>query len=631
MVLLALVVALTAELIRFAGPQFDFLLGSGGVGLAAVMSVVTYSVPAIFTAIFLLGRKPSGVTVLASVVSLVAARLALQWLDGLALTVVGLVAVSIAVSATVIVAAVASRFGGIVVARGVGGGLFLSAAISLVLTTFDSVWQSTFLGMLPVFLLAIGAITLAVLARNVHAESYSRGLWTLGPVLSMGTTVFANPAFISSQSGTALWVSAVALLLGLLLTTILLRSRQQPTLLLAIAAILSTATVYFVPGWPQQQTALVSIIVVLFAAIVGASFIGLLAVATERSTPRDSATRLSWTAAGGGLLVILPTLLFQLDYDIPLPFPNEFIMVGLAAIIALHVLYVARMERREGFQTSTLDVQASSPFAQLVHVGSTFGIAVLTIIGAIVVMPKLPNATTADIELTPKVLSWNVHYGVSLDGAITIDDMAAYILDSGADIVALQEISRGWIMGGGGDQLTYLANKLGMEYAFVGAADNQFGNALMWSLRTPLEDITRTDLTYGDGPQHRSAIAGVLKSHGFEATIANAHLQHRDSNTPTRMLQIADMFEGLNISEQALVVGDFNAEPGWPEIKHFESLGFVSAVDAAGDPNSLTFPADDPQIRIDWMFARGLNVNNATVTGNASSDHLPLAVEISLP
>jgi endonuclease/exonuclease/phosphatase (EEP) superfamily protein YafD len=78
-------------------------------------------------------------------------------------------------------------------------------------------------------------------------------------------------------------------------------------------------------------------------------------------------------------------------------------------------------------------------------------------------------------------------------------------------------------------------------------------------------------------------------------------------------------------------MGDFNAEPGWPEIIHFESQGFESAVDVYGDPNAMTYPATDPTYRIDWTFTLGVTTGETTVLDTEASDHLPILSSVSVP
>ncbi|MFD2840948.1 endonuclease/exonuclease/phosphatase family protein [Populibacterium corticicola] len=630
-VLLSLVVVVSIELVKFTGPQVDFLMNTRGLIVAALLALVTYASPAIWIFLFTGRRGVGGTNLVWAVMALAVARVAVQVSSGSLRLILGFVAVSIGLATITLVAAATSRFGGVLVARGFAGGVFLSAALSLSFGTLDVIWRPGFVAGAVTGAIVALAVALAARMRSLPEQPYAQGLWALGPALSLAIMVFANPAFTSSQAGIPLWAATVSLLAAFLLATVLLRSQGQPTLLLTLVVVLATATVYFVPGWPQPGAALVSIIVVVFVALLGGGVCGLVAVATERSQRLSSRRRLAGAASGTGLLVILPTLVFQVDYDIPLGFPNAFVIVTAAALLCVYALYVERWERRLGHRASQPDPSANSRSGQLAQMGALVGVAVLTVIGAFIVRPTVPDEIPEIAVSQARVLNWNLHYGVSLDGDLTWDEMAEVISDSGAHIVALQEVSRGWILGGGGDMLTYLANELGMEYAFVGAADLQFGNALLWNPMTPLTDIERTALAYGDGPQHRSAIAGTWVSSGIDIRFVSAHLQHRESNTPTRMLQIADLFEGLDIDSSAVVMGDFNAEPGWPEIIHFESQGFESAVDVYGDPNAMTYPATDPTYRIDWTFTLGVTTGETTVLDTEASDHLPILSSVSVP
>jgi endonuclease/exonuclease/phosphatase family metal-dependent hydrolase len=49
----------------------------------------------------------------------------------------------------------------------------------------------------------------------------------------------------------------------------------------------------------------------------------------------------------------------------------------------------------------------------------------------------------ASVELT--VLTWNILHGASDEGELNLEAKASYISEQGADLVHLQEISRGWM------------------------------------------------------------------------------------------------------------------------------------------------------------------------------------------
>lgn len=115
---------------------------------------------------------------------------------------------------------------------------------------------------------------------------------------------------------------------------------------------------------------------------------------------------------------------------------------------------------------------------------------------------------------------------------------------------------------------------------------------------------------------------------GGPIRITSVHLQHREENTPTRLDQIATLLAAEGDAPLAVIAGDLNAEPGWPEIELLtRDNGWLSAQDVAGDPAALTSPSNDPQDRIDWVLGRGVTFLGAEVRGDAfSSDHLPLVV-----
>jgi endonuclease/exonuclease/phosphatase (EEP) superfamily protein YafD len=78
-----------------------------------------------------------------------------------------------------------------------------------------------------------------------------------------------------------------------------------------------------------------------------------------------------------------------------------------------------------------------------------------------------------------------------------------------------------------------------------------------------------------------------------------------------------------------VIGGDLNAVPGTTEIAKLTDAGWVSAVDAVGDPTALTSPSSRPTSRIDWVFGRGVTFREAQVlTQVQTSDHLPVVVTL---
>lgn len=136
-------------------------------------------------------------------------------------------------------------------------------------------------------------------------------------------------------------------------------------------------------------------------------------------------------------------------------------------------------------------------------------------------------------------------------------------------------------------------------------------------------------LPYGAGPQKRSALRAVVPLGGTEVAVTSVHLQHRESNTPTRLEQVAVLLEHLG-DEAVVLGGDLNAEPGWPEVTALLEAGFTSAQDAVGDPAALTSPSTEPRHRIDWLLVRGYEVRTHEVLPVTASDHRPLVARVAV-
>lgn len=645
--LLAVVTALTADLVRTSGPLIDQAF-TAGVVQAGVTAVGTYAAAGALVALVGLRRQVAGPALLTGVVSLVVLRLALQAAQGSARFVVGLVAVALALAVLVVTAAVAARVSGRVVAAGVSGGLALSAALTLAWSTWDPVWRPGVVAWVTPVLLGGVAVLLARGLRTLPAAPAVRGLWLLGPFVGLAVMTVANPSFLASQTGLPLWVAGPLLLVPAVLVAVVLvlpvaRTPRTPAWtdgLLVVVLGSASAGVFAAATWPHDPGAWRTVLVCLSLLILAVGAPLALARALTRPVHDQSSARLAGAAACAGLGVIVPLLVYQLDYDVPLGVPNAVVPVLVAVLLSLMAARArsrARASERDAAGTDgtvELSTVGAPMRAQLVLVTLT---CALLVVGTAVVLPSSGTGTPADerppvADGTLQVLDWNLHYGVSTGPGVELDEMVDVIAGSGAQLVTLQEVSRGWVMGGGSDMATYLEQRLGMHSAFVPAADRQFGNMILWdeSLGDGT-DVDPTALPYGAGPQRRSAVSVTLDVDGTPLRVTSVHLQHRMGNIDTRLDQIAALLDAEPVVGARLVAGDLNAEPGWPEVALFEAAGLTSAVDEAGDPLSSTFPSDAPTSRIDWIFGAGVSFSDVEVLDVRQSDHRLLVATVTLP
>lgn len=625
--LVALVTLLAVEGVRASGPLLDRAF-TAGIVQVTLTALLTYVGAGLLAGALLLatGRRDAGTaggrTVLTGVLALAVVRLAAQAASGEGRVVVGLLATSLSIAVALLaVTLVAGRpSGGRQAAVGVLLGAGLSTGLQLVLGTWDALWRTGPSGWVVTVVVLATAVALAWAARHQTARGRPRRTWVCGPALALVVMVLANPAFVASQTGVPLAAAGIVLVLaaGAGVWLLLVRGAHVPWARVTAAVLLPVClAVTFLAhgGW-----ALGAIVVALpVAGLVLAT-----ALSTHRPAPRGLPRTVIATAGSGALL--MATLLgYMVDYDVPLPFDNAWVVVACAALLGLGGLRWRTPQDVTAPSDGSRSPLRTNAQRLLVLPG-----LVLALIGAWAVrapdvaVAAAPAATDADPLV---VVDWNLHYGVAPRTAVDLEQIARTIESQHPDVVTLQEVARGWVLGGGTDMATWLAHRLDMSVEFAPAADRQFGNAIL--TRSPLVDAQVVQLPYGAGPQERSALTGRVElADGTWLRVTSVHLQHRSVNTPTRLNQLATLEAELPSATPALLAGDLNAEPGSPEIELVDGEKWVSAVDSAGDTTALTSPTDDPDARIDWVLGQGVTFRAATVLDDVSSDHFPVVAEV---
>ena len=283
--------------------------------------------------------------------------------------------------------------------------------------------------------------------------------------------------------------------------------------------------------------------------------------------------------------------------------------------------------------------------------------------------------------------SYNIQYGKGRDGCFDLVRIAGEL--GGADVVALQEVERFWERSGFVDQPAELARLLGMRHWVYGAgvdlhleargrglppgARRQFGNMLLartpilWSRNHLLPKFAST----GPMSLQRSALEGVIATELGLLRVFSIHLTHLSEQTRLpqveRILQLhrdavregspiacgeispAWVDQALPVAppRQALLMGDFNFEPGSPEYEQVvgpaspyggrlaNPEGFVDAWVAAGhaEDRGMTSDVDGRPARLDYAFLStplARRIVDVRVDGKAcGSDHQPLWLDLA--
>lgn len=612
--LVALLFAVTAQLLRACGPLLDQVAGPVGIVNAALIALAIFAVPGVLLLVLprVLGRFP--------VLVAVTTGLGLAWCAGAAFgPSLALTAAAAVFGMTALALVVRQAADAVTATVGLLAGGVADLAVRSLTVTWDPIW-----GQLPhrtgTTALVAAIFVLALRGADEPAAARTGRVWALGGYLALWTTTLGNPAFAASQSGVVLQL-CLAVLIGVLLVAIELVRRltlhggtnaiPEPDHWIAgSAALAGMAGGLALAWWGTGPWVLLGIALTQLSATV--------AVARAVAAPGNSG---DWAY---GLVWVLPVLLFQVHYDMPLPFDNRWLLLALAVAVGL-----AGMGRRP-FHPGGWRVDLRGLVARPAPV--TGALALALVVPALMHVTRPLTDPVVASATGVQVLSWNVKYGRDdATGQADPRQLAAAIQAVNPDVVLLQEVSRGWAIGGGVDVAEYLSRELGMPFVWSPAADGQFGNLLL--TRLPVSGVRTGPLPYGQGPMGRSYLKATLGLHGGRSLdVVTAHLTHRKPNTPTRLAQIDELLAKVDPAAPTLVAGDFNFWPSWPEQREFTGAGWVSAQDVTGHGAAWTSPTDRPTNRVDWVFGSPqlAFTDFAVLDQVTASDHFPVLATVTL-
>ena len=98
------------------------------------------------------------------------------------------------------------------------------------------------------------------------------------------------------------------------------------------------------------------------------------------------------------------------------------------------------------------------------------------------------------------------------------------------------------------------------------------------------------------------------------------------------MEQIPVLMDFWDQQPQTLLMGDLNSEPDGPEMALPREAGMVDTWSEVGQGEGLSWPADDPFQRIDWIWhSPDLRPLSAETLNSQASDHRPVVAVFSVP
>jgi endonuclease/exonuclease/phosphatase family metal-dependent hydrolase len=265
----------------------------------------------------------------------------------------------------------------------------------------------------------------------------------------------------------------------------------------------------------------------------------------------------------------------------------------------------------------------------------------LAIAGAVSCAPQpAPTPPSSLLPATPvRILVFNIHAGKDTAAVSNLERVADLIRSTDTDVALLQEVDKGTKRSGGVDQLAVISRRLGYAAAFgkslnydggeygIGAISRRGFSA---HFTTPLP-VQPFQARAGGSHEPRVALTLVPVA-GSKLVALNTHLDA--SREETYRLQEIETVLKLVASNRrsglpAVAAGDFNAEPASNVYRRVVDSGLRDGWAECGKGAGLTYPADKPVKRIDYLFlADPLQCSDARVIETTISDHRPLLVTI---
>jgi endonuclease/exonuclease/phosphatase family metal-dependent hydrolase/glycosyltransferase involved in cell wall biosynthesis len=242
---------------------------------------------------------------------------------------------------------------------------------------------------------------------------------------------------------------------------------------------------------------------------------------------------------------------------------------------------------------------------------------------------------------TVRLLTYNVHTCIGMDGRLSPRRIARVIAQCDPDVVALQECDVRRRRTDGTDQVREIADELKMQFHFFPAmrfAEEEYGDAVL--SHHPIRLVRSGQLPgIAERPhlEPRGALWVEVQLDGHAIQVINTHL---GLSNRERLVQVDALLGDEWVAAAAkrgpcILCGDFNALPGSLPYRRLHERLRDAQLGVNGHRPLRTWFSHYPIGRIDHVFLSGpLEVVSIEVPRTelvrTASDHLPLVAEIRL-
>jgi len=229
-----------------------------------------------------------------------------------------------------------------------------------------------------------------------------------------------------------------------------------------------------------------------------------------------------------------------------------------------------------------------------------------------------------------RLLTFNIRHGVDENGIEGLDSIIKSIKETGAEIIALQEVDKFMPRSGFKDQAKEIAEALGYNYVYgetINLLGIKYGNAILSTF--PIIQHENMKL-YSKGIETRGLLKAVVDVNGI---LYNVYTTHLGLNSDERIRQIEQINQVIEEdSGYVILMGDFNEEPNTNTMQEISDRLLDSAkhIDNGDEYYTYAFYSDKPNTRIDRIYVdKEITVNDHYVIEEQISDHCMVMAVIS--
>jgi endonuclease/exonuclease/phosphatase family metal-dependent hydrolase len=223
-----------------------------------------------------------------------------------------------------------------------------------------------------------------------------------------------------------------------------------------------------------------------------------------------------------------------------------------------------------------------------------------------------------------RVMTYNIRGGWGMDGQWSTERIADVVLEQAPDILCLQEVHQRLPQSRFVDQPGRLQKALGLPVIFqanLRLGVGGYGLALV--SRYPVNTVHNHLLP--SVREQRGALEVNLTTPTGLLTVFCTHWGLNGAERERQAARLAELV--LAASGPVLVCGDFNENCNAPGLGLL--LSRTGLQDADADKKRLTYPADTPAARIDYiLYPPDLSIQNIFPVSSLASDHLPLVADL---